>query len=313
MLYSALLYAIWSSMFALGKKAVLISTPVFLTASRMLLAGIVLLIWMFIRKSLPKNIPAKVILSLVLLGFFSVYLTNVLEFWGLQYLSAAKTCFIYSLSPFFAALLSFLHFKEKMNRRKWIGFAIGFAGFLPVLFLQGNDTEGLSSAAIFSLPALAVMAAAFFSVYGWVLLRVMVKDNTLSPASANCFSMLIGGAIALFHSILFEKGGLFPVTAGHALDFFGLMALMTLISNLICYNLYGYLLKRYTATLLSFMGLLSPIFASLHGWLLLGERPSPIILGCTALICLGSWVVYRSELKQGYIKQSAEQPADNTP
>lgn len=84
---------------------------------------------------------------------------------------------------------------------------------------------------------------------------------------------------------------------------------MTFISNIICYNVYGLMLKKYTATFLSFVGLLSPIFASLNSWVLLGERPSWIIFASTTVVALGLWMVYQAELKQGYIRKEEEIPA----
>ena len=84
---------------------------------------------------------------------------------------------------------------------------------------------------------------------------------------------------------------------------------MTLVSNILCYNLYGYMLKKYTATFLSFMGLLSPIFASLNSWIILGESPSWQILLSTSIVSLGLFIVYQAELKQGYIVKSAKKPA----
>ena len=78
---------------------------------------------------------------------------------------------------------------------------------------------------------------------------------------------------------------------------------MTLISNVFCYNLYGFLLKKYTATLLSFVGLLSPIFASLSEWIILGQPPSPILLASTGIVLSGLWIVYQEEIKLGYIKK----------
>jgi len=48
-------------------------------------------------------------------------------------------------------------------------------------------------------------------------------------------------------------------------------------------------------------GLLSPIFASLNGWLFLGEPLSWVIFLSTGIVSLGLWVVYSAELKQGYI------------
>lgn len=296
------MYAIWSSIFSLGKMALTVSPPLFLTGARMVLAGIVLLLFLAVTKRSSFKLRAKQILSLLVLGFFSAYLTNALEFWGLQYLSAAKTCFIYSLSPFFAALFSYLHFKERMNPQKWLGLLLGFVGFLPVLWMQTGSEELLSAVNFISWPALALMGAALCSVYGWVLLRLIVnKKESISPPMANGVSMLFGGVLAFAHSYLVESWTPFPVTAAEGSYFLKILLVMTLVSNLICYNLYGVLLKRYTATFLSFVGLLSPLFASLNGWIFLGERPSLIIFLSTAVVSLGLWIVYRAELKQGYI------------
>jgi drug/metabolite transporter (DMT)-like permease len=303
-----LMYATWSSIFSLGKMALEHSPPFFLTGFRMGLAGIILLIYLFIAKrSSFAQINKKQILSFLALSFFSIYLTNICEFWGLQHLTAAKTCFIYSLSPFFAALFSYLHFKEKMTIRKWIGLVIGFVGVIPVLMVQTGSEELMNAFAFISWPALAVMLGALASVYGWVLLRLIVKDETVSPAMANGMSMLIGGIFAFIHSFLFEAWNPIPVASLHIPAFLKGTLLMILISNLICYNIYGMMLKRFTATFLSVMGLLSPVFASLMSWMLLGETPSWVIFLSTAIVSLGLWIVYRAELQQGYIVPSKEE------
>lgn len=181
-----------------------------------------------------------------------------------------------------------------------IGFGIGFLGFIPVLMMQSGSESLMTAFSIISYPELAVMGAALFSVYGWVLLRVVVKDQTVSPLAANGVSMLIGGALALGHSYLVEAWAP-ALTETHFYPCLKWVSIMTFLSNIICYNLYGYMLRRFTATFLSFMGLLSPIFASLTAWILLGERPSWIIFGSTTILCMGLFIVYRAELKQGYI------------
>src|SRR5271169_877432 len=135
------MYALWSSIFSLGKMTLHYCPPLFLTGARMVLAGLLLLGFLAIFKRSSFKLNRIQVFSILLLAFFSIYLTNALEFWGLQHLSAAKTCFIYSLSPFFAALFSYLHFKEKMNRSKWLGFGIGFLGFIPVLLTQTDSEE----------------------------------------------------------------------------------------------------------------------------------------------------------------------------
>ncbi|MCH9630764.1 MAG: S-adenosylmethionine/S-adenosylhomocysteine transporter [Chlamydiia bacterium] len=272
----------------------------------MLLAGAILLVFLFFKRKTDFKIKARQYLSLCILGFFSIYLTNICEFWGLQYLSAAKTCFIYSLSPFFAVLFSYIHFKEKLTVAKCVGLLIGFIGFIPVLMLQSGSEGLLSISSFLSWPDLAIAAAALFSVYGWVLLRLLVKNDEVSPIMANGTSMVFGGLLALGHSFFVDAWSPTPIAGGNFMPLFGGVLAMTFISNIICFNLYGYMLKRFTATFLSFAGLLSPVFASINSWIILGEKPSYIIFLSTGVVCLGLWIVYRSELKQGYIRKRSK-------
>ena len=113
------MYGMWSSTFSLGKIALEHSPPIFLTGFRMLLAAALLFGYLILRKKCQLRFSRKQWGLLLLLSVFSIYLTNAFEFWGLQHLSAAKTCFIYSLSPFFAALFSYFHFNEKMNGKNY--------------------------------------------------------------------------------------------------------------------------------------------------------------------------------------------------
>lgn len=300
-LFSAILvYLLWSSIFPLAKLTMEVSPPLFMTGTRMVAAGVLLLAYLLIRNRSALKISTKQFFFLIILALLSVYLSNAFECWGLQHLSAAKTCFIYSLGPFFSALFSYLHFGEKMNRRKWLGMCIGFAGILPVLSTQKGGDELLTSIPLISWPELSVMAATLCAVYGWVLLRKVIQD--IPTPMANGTSMLLGGLFALLHSHFTEGWNPLPVVAPHFPKFALCLLLMIAISNLICYNLYGFLLKRFTATLLSFIGLFSPIFASLSSWLILGESPSLTIFLSTGILLLGLWMVYSAELKQGYLK-----------
>lgn len=303
-----LLYAVWSSVFSIGKATLAYSPPLFLTGARMLLAGVLLLGFLLLFKRNSFKINGRQALSLTILAIFSIYLSNALEFWGQQYLSSAKTCFIYSFSPLFAALFSYLHFNEKMNKEKWLGIGICLIGFVPVLKMQTGSEDLLNAFSFFSWPTLAIIGAALTSVYGWVLLRLVVKNQEISPMMANGSSMFIGGILALSHSFFVETWNPLPVASMNIGPFLQGALLLTLVSNLLCYNLYGYLLKRLTATFLSFMGLLSPLFASFYGTIFLGEPLSVTILISTSLVCLGLFFVYRAELKQGYLRPLTTTP-----
>ena len=297
------MYAVWSSVFSLGKIALSVSPPLFLTASRMLLASVLLLGFLALKNRAAFKVTKQQFFFIVLYALFGIYLTNAFEFWSLQHLTVAKTCFIYSLCPFFSAFFSYLHFGEKMNGRKWLGLVVGLSGIIPVLAMQKGGGELLSTIPFVSWPELAMIGAAICTVYGWIIMRLIVKDSTSSPLMINGSGMLIGGVIALVHSLIVEPWAPLPVAASHMGGFAQGIVLMTIISNIICSNLYGLLLKKFTATFLSFMGLLCPIFASISSWFLIGEAPSPTIFVSTAIVSIGAWLVHSAELRQGYIKK----------
>jgi drug/metabolite transporter (DMT)-like permease len=302
------MYATWSIIFPLSKITLNYSTPVFLNGFRMVISGLILLGFLCFKNWRDLKINKAQILPLLSLSVFCIYLTNILEFWSMQYLSPVKVCFIYGLSPFFAVFFSYIHFNEKLNIRKIIGLCIGFCGFIPVMILQ-TGSEGLYTIiSCFSWPDLAMVGAALFSTYGWVLLRIIVKNQTLSPIYANGYSMLFGGILSLIHSALIDSWNPLPIVSGKFYTFSLDVLIMILISNIFCYNLYGYLLKRFTTTLLSFFGLLSPIFASFISWILIGKTPSWIIFISTICVVFGLFIVYQTELKQGYISMKKPSP-----
>ena len=112
---------------------------------------------------------------------------------------------------------------------------------------------------------LAVIGAAIASVYGWILLKQLINDDGYSPVSANGLSMLIGGSLALGHSLLTENWNPTPIH-GPILPFLECTIFLIIVSNCIAYNLYGHLLKRFSATFMSFAGLTTPLFSALFGW-----------------------------------------------
>lgn len=296
MFFVLLLYALFGSVFTIGKIGLQYSEPVFFVGARMLFAGILLLAYQLLwkKESLEwRKLPWGKIFLLALCG---IYLTNIFEFWGLQYLTSFKTCLIYSLSPFLAALLAYLMFSERMTWRKWLGLGIGCIGLLPTLLTETSLEEQAGQFFIFSWAELAVLMATLTSVYGWSLLRQLVKEEKASPFTANGLSMILGGLMALVHSSLVEEWNPIPVTS--FLPFFECSLLLILISNLVCYNLYGSLLKRFSTTFMSLAGFTTPFFAALFGWIFLNEIMTWPFYISIALQLAALLVFYQEELQQ---------------
>jgi len=296
MFFVTLLYALFASTFIIGKTGLEYAQPLFFVGSRMFVAGILMLAYQYIFKREQFIFKKQDAGRFVCLALFAIYLTNVLEFWGLKYLTSFKTCFIYSLSPFASALLSYWMLGDKLTAKKWLGLLIGCLGFLPILINETSQEEITGHIWFLSWAEIAVMMAAFASVYGWVLLKQLVNESGYSPFMANGLSMLLGGTMALVHSSFAEAWNPLPVTEFS--PFLDCMLLLILISNLVCYNLYGYLLKRYSATFISFAGFITPLFTALFGWFYLGEIVTWPFYLSAGIVFIGLFIFNQEELQE---------------
>lgn len=287
-----LLYALFASVFTISKTGLEYASPFFFVGTRMMMAGLIMLGYQYFFKREGFGFKKEHFWRVFRLALFNIYLTNVFEFWGLKYLTSFKTCFIYSLSPFVSALLSYFMFSERLTVKKWIGLAVGFAGFIPILLTQTASEEGTGTLFFLSWAEIAVMIAAVCSVYGWILLSQLVKENGYSTFMANGLSMLIGGSMALTHSALVETWD--PIPVSNPWIFVECAILLIAISNLICYNLYGYLLRRFSPTFMSFAGFTTPLFTALFGWIYLNEVVTwPFYL--SALIVFAGLLLFNQE------------------
>lgn len=304
MLWIGFLYFIFATCFVIAKSGLAYAEPFFFVAMRMMIAGAAMLLYIHGIKKEKITFNFSTLFQLFLLAVFNIYLTNVLEFWSLKFLTASKTCFLYSLTPFISALLSYACFAEKMNTYKWIGMLLGVIGFSPIIFYDVPGEETLGHFLIFSWAELAMIGATIATAYGWIVFRKLMKKQTMSAVAANGYSMVIGGIFSLFHSMAVESWEPFPVTQW--VPFLQSTCILAILSNFLAYNLYGLLLKRYTATFVSFAGFTTPIFASFLGWFFLNEPFSLIFTAALGMISLSLYIFYRAELVQGYI--TSEKP-----
>ena len=293
-----LLFALFASLFTLQKETLEYCGPFFLIGSRMLFAGTILLSYLFITNKESLKINVKHVGTFILLSLFAIYLTNICEIWSIKHMVSSKACLLYSLSPFLASLVAFFVLGEKLSKQKWLGMLIGIFGLIPITFIKSSDEIDLGQFMIFSFAELSMVGAVFFSVYGWILLKKISSDLKYSPLLANGVSMTIGGALALAHSY-FAGEPWQPIPVTEIKPFIINSLNMCLISNIICYNLYGFLLKRFTATFMSFAGLVTPFFASLYGYLFLNETITWHFFVSIIMFSLGLILFYQDEIKQG--------------
>lgn len=284
-------FAVWAWSFPLGKWAGDTGSILLVTSVRQLLAAAILFLFFAFSKRKLKLPTVTQLKGLLILGIFGFYITNYLELLGLSTISSSRASLIYGLSPFIAAILSYIKLKEKISAQKFLGLLVGFLAFLPIIMDIGRGGFSFDV----SIGDLALVGATAFAMYGWVVLRDLVKEQKMDPIGANAWAMLFGGLACFIHSIFSDVWN--PIPIFNPTAFIASISILVVISNLICSNLYSFLLKKYTVTFLSLAGMSTPFFATAWGWMFLGETFDVRNIFSAVLMALGLWIVYREECR----------------
>src|SRR5690349_5484001 len=166
MILIILLYALLALTFVLAKWAVVVSSPLFFVAIRMIAASAMLLGATALTKK--KVVPQKRDWPFFLItAVLHIYIPFAGEFWSLQFLDALKVNFIYALTPFFALLLEYITHKKQLSVRLVGGISCGFFSLMILLFLQ-NQASVASSLFLFSYAELILTLSVVSATAAWI-------------------------------------------------------------------------------------------------------------------------------------------------
>lgn len=282
------LYALFSLTFSAGKKALAYSSPLGLTWIRMLVtAGTLLPIYFIHKRKIPTLNRSQIYhLFLYSMATLSAFLFANM---ALNELSSIKVALFYTLAPFITALISSVLYNEKLNKLKIFGMLLGFAGILMII-LYGADNSQLTLE-LPGIPELMLLIAITAYSVSWFIIKPLVTNNTFSPLFINGTSTLIGTIICT--SVMYFSNTPFPT----ALPFWQWGGLQAFMSSVICYSLYMHLLNYYSPNFLAFASFMEPIFATIYGWILLGEIPSIAFWIASVIVSFGLYLFYLGEQK----------------
>lgn len=277
--------------FIIFKKTMPYGPPFFLVGIRLLFSGIILLMLeFFLRRNKFSSLKGNWRL-IIAASIFNIYITNAFEFWAMTCITAAKASFIYNFSPFISALLGYIFLHEKMTHRKWLGLAIGLFGLVPILLTPTSLCEQATvTTGFLSSGEIALLIAAIATSYGWISIKQLVYQKHVPIILANGISTLIGGLITLTQSGFTET---WPTLNNKYLWIY--TAAAVIVSQLMAYNLYAYLLEKYSATFLTFAGFIMPFFTAILGWLFLNEEVTLTFYISSLIVFIGLCVFYLEE------------------
>lgn len=302
MLLIILLYALLALTFTLGKAAVAYAHPLFLVGVRMILAGVILLAFYKIRALISakplsvrrlRAVPRQDWIDLLNVTFFHIYLSFVPEFWALQFVSSVKVNIMYATTPFITMLFSYLLYKEKVTVAQALGCLIAFCGLLPLMAREVSSSASCIESFSFALPEMVLLISISSAAYAWFIIKKLMNKG-YSLLVINGFSMLVGGIASLLTWYAVKPIDIGPVLA--VKPFLITVISLVLLSNVVVYNLYGWLLNYYSINVVACVGFLSPIFGALYGRIFLQEYlgwPHYVAILC---ITIGLYLFFYQQL-----------------
>jgi drug/metabolite transporter (DMT)-like permease len=270
-----LLAAIWGSSFVFIKVGVAEVPPVTLTAVRLVLAAVFLLLVMVVS---GKRLPSDRQMWVMMAG--TALIGNALPFaliaWGQQGIPSNTSAILMGIMPLITIVVAhFFTADETINARKAAGMVTGFIGL--VVLVGPEALNGLTASLISQLALLG--AATCYGFNAVLVRRMMVRDRLATVAGVmSCAAiMVLPMAFLVETPLAVEAGWLSWAMVA------GLGILHTAIATLIMFAIIG----RAGASFFGQINLLVPVAGVLWSAALLAERPGFNALAALALIVLG--------------------------
>lgn len=257
--------------------------PVDLLALRMLLAAPIFLgvaIWTWPRE---PRLHAADLLRIAVLGFTGYYLSTMLDFMGLQYISVGLERLILFLTPSFVLLLGLLFWRRRVSRQQWLSLICAYLGVALVFWQDvhlGGDQVVLGS-------ALVLAATVVYSLYMLMSGELIQRVGTLRLVS---LAMLVSTVAALVQYIAFKPlAGLFSQTP----TVWGLSLINSSACTVAPVFLTMMAVARVGAGTASQASMIGPVSTLFLGAWILAEPITLVQMAGTALVLLGVYLLSR--------------------
>jgi len=217
-------------------------------------------------------------LRILWLGFIGYYLASLVDFMGLQYVSAALERLMLYLYPTIVVVLSALFFGQRITGRILLALGLSYAGILLVFARDlsfAGDPRGLW------IGGALVFASSFF--YALYLVGAGPVIARLGSARFIALAML-ASAVFVFVQFLATR----PLQALAVPLRIQLLSLtMAIFSTVLPTYLIAEAIQRIGASRTSLVGSLGPVFTIWLGWVILSEPVHWIQLAGAALVLSG--------------------------
>ena len=241
-----------------------------------------LMAWWATRRSRAKTIDRRDWMLLGWLGFVGYYVASLLDFIGLEYVTASLERLILFLYPTLVVVLSAVLFGQRISGRITGALALSYAGILLV-FLNDPSVTGVPRAVW--LGGGLVFASAF--CYALYLVGCGPVIARLGSLRFIAWAMLISSAFVFAQFLATRRfGALAAPLSIHVLSL-----AMALFSTVLPTLFIAEAIKRIGADRTSMIGSLGPVFTIALGYWILGEPVRAVQLAGVVLVLAGVTLV----------------------
>ena len=248
--------------------------PFWAAATRFLLASLIFVAITFVlRAGIPRG---RALLGAVLYGALGFGAAFAFAYWGLQRVSAGLGAVFLATVPLLTFAFALAHRQERFRWDGLIGGVFAVAG-MAVIFQEGIGA-GVPFASLLSLFA----AAACFAETG-----VVVKAfPRVHPASMNAIGLGVGGLMLVVLTMLYGEAHVVPELAK---TWFA-QGYLVIFGSVVAFTLYVFVLRRWTASAVSYEGVLIPLVAIVLASWLQDEEITWAFAAGSVLVLIGVYV-----------------------
>lgn len=220
-------------------------------------------------------------IDIAILGCLGYYVSSLLDFQGLKYVSAGIERLILFIYPTFVLLISVVWLKRKVRPIEWIAVLITYAG-LFVAFIGEARFEGGNDFYFGSL--LILICALTYAIY---IAGSGVLIPSVGAIKFNSYAMSFAAVAVLTHFMITSNQSVF----GLPMAIYAYGFLMAIVSTVIPTYLIAISIKRLGANTTAVIASIGPVSTILQASLLLNESVSALEIAGTVFILLGILVI----------------------